>query len=108
MSEENGKIQPVDQRRLVLPLPDSVGWWWARCKDNPQPGDELCLEVSFVSGDRVIVHYGRDHEYIKPEDSFSSAWFDGMDWIKAESPWQNAGDVARGANGSPSPADEKH
>jgi hypothetical protein len=86
---------PVALDRLVLPLPDSPGWWWCRAKTGYRPGDELCVDVSIVEDTNypgVIVHYGRDCAYIRPKDPIAriGEWFHDMEWIKAESPWQNA------------------
>jgi hypothetical protein len=73
-----------------LPLPDSEGWWWCRSNDGDcLPNDELCVEVTQVNGENVIVHFGHNHGYIKDEDRFSQGWFGGCDWIKAKSPWED-------------------
>jgi hypothetical protein len=86
------KQLPVGSDALVLALPDSPGWWWCRFNGGSYlPGDEMCVEVTSVHGDQVIVHWGRDHDYIRPEDQLRdiTAWFHGLEWVKAASPWQN-------------------
>ena len=77
--------------RLVLLLPNSVGWWWCKSKDGDLPGDELCVEVSEVWSGGAIVHFGRDHDMIRPADHDEgiTEWFYDMEWVKASSPWQN-------------------
>ena len=73
-------------------LPDSNGWWWCRAKTGYLPGDERCVEVSIVEDaiyPGVIVFYGRDFDYIRPQDHIADIgeWFYDMEWTKAESPW---------------------
>lgn len=81
----------VDLPRLVLPLPDSIGWWWCKAKEGYLPSDELCVEVSEVWSGGAIVHFGRDHDMIRPADHANgiTEWFHDMEWVKARSPWQN-------------------
>jgi hypothetical protein len=89
---ENTAAPSVDVPRLVLPLPDSLGWWWCRAKDGYLPGDELCVEVSEVWIGGAIVHFGRDHDMIRPADHAEgiTGWFYDMEWIKVSNPWQNS------------------
>lgn len=71
----------------ALDAPDSDGWWWCIDPRHTRAGDELCLEVH-MNGQRPVVHYGRDCDYIQPASGSRSAWFVDMKWIKAVSPFQ--------------------
>lgn len=78
-----------DTNQIALPLPDSSGWWWCRTKKSYQPGDELCVEVAMQGDGAIIVHSGRDYDFIRPADPIRGIpeWFHDLEWIKAESPW---------------------
>ena len=83
----------VVHERLVVPLPwpDSDGCWWCRQPgDGYIPGDEMCVEVTLESCFNRNFVLWRGESYGMDDGTFRN-----MEWIKAESPWHNAGGMAR-------------